>query len=127
MLALDGTILFQRRLCVPKIGDIREKILEEGHKSKYTIHPGTTKMYHDIKKMYWWPGMKKEIVEFVSKCLICQKVKIEHQKPYGLLQPLTIPDWKWDNIIMDLVVGLPKTKRKKLSSITLPLLHPITQ
>ena len=106
----DGIILFQGRNCVPKEGSLREKILEEAHKSKFTIHPGTTKMYQDLKKDYWWPGMKKEIADYVAKCLICQKVKIEHQRPSGRLQPLEIPEWKWDSISMDFVTGLPRTQ-----------------
>ena len=66
-------------------------------------------MYRDLKQIYWWPGMKKDIAEFVSQCLVCQKAKIEHQKPSGPLQPLEIPEWKWDSISMDFVMGLPRT------------------
>ena len=84
-------------------------ILEEGHRSKLSIHPGATKMYQDLKRIFWWPGMKKQIVEFVYACLTCQKSKIEHQKPAGKLQPLHIPEWKWDSIAMDFVCGLPRT------------------
>lgn len=73
------------------------------------MHPGTTKMYQDLKKYYWWPGMKRDIAEFLSRCLTCQKVKVEHQKPSGTLRPLEIPEWKWDAITMDFVTGLPRT------------------
>ena len=67
-------------------------------------------MYHDLKAMFWWPGMKNDVAEYVSKCLTCQKVKIEHQRPSGMLQPLEIPQWKWESIAMDFVSGLPMTR-----------------
>jgi hypothetical protein len=97
------------RVYVPDVPDLRKRILDEGHCSGLSIHPGATKMYQDLRKLFWWPGMKKEIAEFVYSCLICQKSKIEHQKPPGLLQPLSIPEWKWDSISMDFVSGLPRT------------------
>ena len=65
-------------------------------------------MYQDLKKMFWWPGMKADIVGFVNKCLTYQKVKIEHQKPAETLQPLEIPEWKWESISMDFAMGLPR-------------------
>ena len=107
----DGVIRFKGRLCVPTDEDLRSEILHEAHHSKYTIHPGVTKMYQDMKRMYWWQGMKRDVVSFIAKCLTCQQVKFEHQKPGGQLQPLDIPKWKWENITCDFVVGLPKTKR----------------
>ena len=107
--ASDGTILFQQRICVPSILGLRSKVLEEAHMSSFSIHPGSTKMYRNLKQVYWWPGMKRDIAEFVSQCLVCQKVKIEHQKPSGQLQPLEIPEWKWESISMDFVIGLPRT------------------
>ena len=76
---------FGDRVCVPDIAELRKSILEEGHRSGLSIHPGATKMYHDLKKLFWWPGIKKEIAKFVYACMICQKSKIEHQKPSGLL------------------------------------------
>nr|GEU43970.1 putative reverse transcriptase domain-containing protein [Tanacetum cinerariifolium] len=87
----------------------RDMIMHESHKSKYSIHPGSDKMYQDLKKLYWWPNMKADIATFVSKCLTCAKVKAEHQKPSGLLQQPKIPKWKWEKITMDFVSGLPKT------------------
>ncbi|MCI19158.1 retrotransposon protein, partial [Trifolium medium] len=107
----DGVILFEGRICVPNDEDIKRLILEEAYKSGFSIHPGSTKMYHDLKKDYWWPSMKTEIAEFVSRCIVCQQVKIEHQKPAGPLQPLEIPEWKWDHITMDFVVGLPSNQK----------------
>ena len=91
--------------------ELRKMILEEGHRSNLSIHPGATKMYQDLKMMFWWPNMKREVSEFVYACLVYQKTKIEHQRPSGKLQPLEIPQWKWDNISMDFVVGLPRTPR----------------
>ena len=88
----DGLIRFRQRICVPKGGNLKGQILEEAHKSKFSIHPGATKMYQDLKERFWWPGMKRDVAEYVAKCLTCQKVKIEHQKPAGMLQPLEIPE-----------------------------------
>ena len=88
---------------------MREQLLIEAHETPYSVHPGTTKMYQDLKKGYWWPGMKKDVVRFVEKCLTCQQVKAEHQRPAGTLQPLEIPEWKWEQITMDFVSGLPKS------------------
>ncbi|PNX67385.1 retrotransposon-related protein, partial [Trifolium pratense] len=76
-----------------------------------SIHPGVTKMYQDLKKLLWWPGMKRQISEFVYACLVCQKSKIEHQKPSGLLQPLFVPEWKWDSIAMDFVGVCPRLRK----------------
>jgi hypothetical protein len=98
-------------MCVPNNDEIKRLILEEAHKSGFSIHPGSTKMYHDLKKGYWWPNMKAEIAEFVSRCLVCQQVKVEHQKPGGLLQPLEVPEWKWEHITMDFVGALPRNQK----------------
>ncbi|MCI14361.1 retrotransposon protein, partial [Trifolium medium] len=100
---------YRGRVCVPDVPDLKKMILEEGHRSGLSIHPGVTKMYQDLKKLFWWSGMKRQISEFVYACLVCQKSKIEHQKPSGLLQPLFIPEWKWDSVAMDFVGGLPRT------------------
>lgn len=108
-LGLDGVVRLNDRICVPDDQELKRMILNEGHKSRLSIHPGTTKMYKDLKGMFWWSGMKRDIVNYVTSCLICQKVKIEHQKPSGMLQPLEIPVWKWDSISMDFVTGLPRT------------------
>ncbi|GKB24144.1 putative reverse transcriptase domain-containing protein [Tanacetum coccineum] len=82
--------------------------MHELHKSKYSIYPGSDKMYQDLKLLYW-PNMKADIATYVSKCLTCAKVKAEHQKPFGLLQQPEIPVWKWEIITMDFVSGLPRT------------------
>nr|GEX59008.1 putative reverse transcriptase domain-containing protein [Tanacetum cinerariifolium] len=86
-------------------------IMYESHKSKYSIHPGSDKMYQDMKKLYWWHNMKADIATYVSKYLTCAKVKAEHQKPSGLLVQPKIPEWKWDNITMDFVTKLPKSSQ----------------
>ena len=107
----DGSLRFKGRWCVPDGCDsLKKRLLNEAHNSKYSVHPGGDKMYLDLKGMFWWSGMKKNITEFVSKCLTCQKVKIEHRRPAGLLLPLQVPVWKWDDISMDFVLGLPRTK-----------------
>ncbi|GJY78997.1 DNA helicase [Tanacetum coccineum] len=100
------------RLCVPNNTKIQKALLSEAHSSPVSIHPGSTKMYQDLKQNFWWSGMKKDVAEFVAKCLTCQQVKIEHQRASGLLQQLEIPVWKWEKITMDLVTGLPRTLRK---------------
>nr|GEX19860.1 putative reverse transcriptase domain-containing protein [Tanacetum cinerariifolium] len=105
----DRTLCLNNRSWIPCFGDLRALIMHESHKSKYSIHSGSDKMYHDLKKLYWWPNMKVEIATHVSKCLICAKVKIEYQKPSGLLVQPEIPQWKWENITMDFVTKLPKT------------------
>ena len=90
----DGVLNFKGIICVPRIDDLIEKLLAESHGSQYSIHPGVTKMYRDLKQIYWWPGMKKDIAEFVAKYKNCQQVKYEHQRPAGLLQRMPIPQWK---------------------------------
>ena len=97
------------------IPELNRNILQEAHGSKFAVHPGNTKMYQDVKQTFWWPNMKREIAEFVSQCLHCQQVKAEHQRPPGLLQPLPIPEWKWEHISMDFVIGLPKTPKCMVS------------
>jgi len=79
-------------VCVPGVPELRREILKEGHKSSLSIHPRATKMYQDLRQMFWWPGMKREVNEFFLACLVCQKAKIEHQNPSGKLQPLEIPE-----------------------------------
>ncbi|GKD06504.1 putative reverse transcriptase domain-containing protein [Tanacetum coccineum] len=105
----NGTLCLNNKSWLPCYGDPRTLIMHESHKSKYFVHPGSNKMYQDMKKLYWWPNMKADIATYVSKCLTCLKVKVEHQKPSGLLVQPEIPQWKWDNITMDFVTKLPKT------------------
>nr|GFC54835.1 putative reverse transcriptase domain-containing protein [Tanacetum cinerariifolium] len=91
---LDGTRCFENRVCFPLFCGLRDLVMHESHKSKYFIRPGSDKMYQDLKPLYWWPNMKAYIATYVSKCLTCTKVKVEHQKPSGLLQQPEIPVWK---------------------------------
>ncbi|GJY90571.1 putative reverse transcriptase domain-containing protein [Tanacetum coccineum] len=107
----DGTLCLNGRSWLPCYGDLRTVIMHESHKSKYSIHSGSDKMYQDMKKLYWWPNMKADIATYVSKCLTCAKVKAEHQRPSGLLVQPKIPEWKWDNITMDFVTKLPKSSQ----------------
>jgi hypothetical protein len=106
----QGMLWYKKRIRVPEIKEIRESILREAHDSAYSIHPGSTKMYQDLKSRYWWYGIKRAIAEYVALCDNCQRVKAEPQRPVGLLQPLKIPEWKWKKISMDFIVGLPKTQ-----------------
>ena len=103
----QGTLWLKERICIPKDKEIRTQILREGHDSKYAIHPGCTKMYQDLKDRFWWKDMRTNIAEYVAKCDVCRRIKAEHQRPAGLLKPLDIPEWKWDDISMDFIVGLP--------------------
>jgi hypothetical protein len=97
------------RICVPSDKAIHKEILIEAHDSKYCIHPGSTKMYADMRKMFWWKDMKKDIAGHVARCDICNRVKAEHQRPASLLKPLDVPVWKWECISMDFIVGLPRS------------------
>ncbi|GJT81322.1 putative nucleotidyltransferase, ribonuclease H [Tanacetum coccineum] len=104
------SLYFMNRIWVPLVGSMRTMIMDKAHRSKYSVHPGANKMYHDLYDMYWWPGMKRDIATYVSKCLTCSKVKAEHQRPSGLLQQPEIPEWKWDKITMDFITKLPRSK-----------------
>lgn len=108
----DGSLRHGSRVCIPK-GALREEIMKEAHNSQYSIHPGARKMYKDLRNHVWWSGMKKDVARFTSSCLVCQQVKAERQRPGGLLQPLPIPEWKWEHITMDFVSGLPRTPSGK--------------
>ncbi|GJX05461.1 putative reverse transcriptase domain-containing protein [Tanacetum coccineum] len=106
----DESLCFMDRIWVPLVGGVRTVIMDEAHKSKNYMHPRADKMYHDLRDMYWWLGMKRDIATYVSKCLTCSKVKAEHQRPSGLLQQPEIPEWKWDKITMDFITKLPRSK-----------------
>nr|GEU29074.1 reverse transcriptase domain-containing protein [Tanacetum cinerariifolium] len=105
----NGIRYHDKRIWLPLYGGLRDLIMHESHKSKYSIHPGSTKMYQDLRKLYWWPNMKVDTATYVSQCLTCAKVKAEHLKPSGLLQQPEIPEWKWENVTMDFVTRLPRT------------------
>jgi hypothetical protein len=107
----QGTLWLKNRLCVPQDQQIHESILSEAHNSRYSIHPGCTKMYCDLRDRFWWTDMKSDIIAYVARCDTCQRVKAEHQRPAGLLQPLDILVWKWEDISMDFIVGLPRSQK----------------
>nr|GEV06481.1 putative reverse transcriptase domain-containing protein [Tanacetum cinerariifolium] len=108
----DGTRCIKNQSWLALFGNLRDLIMHESHKSKYSIHTSSDKMYHDLKKLYWWPNMKAIIAEYVGKCLTCSRVKAEFQKPSGLLVQPEIPIWKWERITMDFVMKLPKTSNE---------------
>ncbi|WVZ52959.1 hypothetical protein U9M48_003957 [Paspalum notatum var. saurae] len=97
----QGTVWYKNRICVPDVDSIKKLILSEAHDTAYSIHLGSTKMYHDLKERFWWYGMKRAVAEYVAVCDTCQR----------LLQPLNIPEWKWEEISMDFIVGLPRTQK----------------
>jgi hypothetical protein len=107
----QGVVWFNNCIVVPKNDEVRQQILNEAHLSRYSIHPGSTKMYHDLKQHYWCTKMKIEIARYVARCDTCRRVKAIHMKTAGPLQPLPIPTWKWEDIIMDFTVGLPRTAK----------------
>jgi hypothetical protein len=107
----DGVLWFKDRLVVPMDFELHRKIMDEAHCSRYSIHPGTNKMYQDLRKNFWWTRMKREIAKYVLECDTCRRIKEDHLRPARNLQPLSIPEWKWENICMDFIVGLPRTSR----------------
>ena len=108
----DDILRYQDRLCLRDVDDLQTKIIVETHVSKYSIHLGSTNMYHDLKQIYWWDGMKKDIADYVAKCPHCQLVKAEHLKSGGLTQIIEVSTFKWEVVNMDFVVGLLMTRRK---------------
>ena len=113
----QGLLLYKNRLYMPNIREIKFTVMDELHKIPYSGHLGYHKMITIIRKYFFWTNMKKEVVEYLvveylAHCLECQQVKVEHQHPVGLLQPLPILEWKWDTISMDFITGLPKNFRQ---------------
>ena len=104
-------VFFENRVVVPKNHHLRQLILKEAHESPLTIHPGSTKMYQDLRQRFWWTRMKREIAQFIANCDVCRRVKAEHQRPAGTLQPLAIPEWKWDKVGMDFITGFPRSRK----------------
>ena len=107
-----GFLYYKDRVCVTNDSELKKADLEKAHSGSFTMHSGSIKMHQDLKVSYRWFEMKRDVSEFVTKCMVCQKVKAEHQVPSGLLQPIRIPKWKWNRITMDFVVRLPLTRRK---------------
>ncbi|KAL0537309.1 hypothetical protein IC582_026286 [Cucumis melo] len=105
----DDGLTFDGCLCVPEDNAVKTELLTEAHSSPFTMHPISMKMYQDLRCAYWWRNMKREVADFVSRCLVCLQVKALRQKPAGLLQPLGVPEWKWESVSMDFITGLPRT------------------
>jgi hypothetical protein len=110
-----GILWFGDKLVVPKNPELRKKILEEAHLSKFSMHPGSNKICHDLRSLYWWTRMKMEIAKYISECDTCQRVKASHLKVADTLQPLPIPSWKWEDSCMNFIVGFPNTSRHHYS------------
>lgn len=109
-LADDGTLLLNGRIIVPDREGLRREILGLAHHTRFNIHPRSVKMYKDVKQYYHWPGLKRAVANWVAQCQTCQQVKAEHQVPAGLLRNLPIPEWKWESIAMDFIIGMSATK-----------------
>src|SRR4051812_17053397 len=107
----EGVLWYKRRLCVLADSKLKQDILKEAHDTIYSIHPGGTKMYQDFKEQFWCHKMKREIGSYIAKCDIYQRVKVGHQRPARLLQPLQIPQLKWDSIGMDFITAFPTCSR----------------
>ena len=106
---VNGSLLYRGWVVVPQLTDLREEILREFHCSRFVVHPGGTNMYQDLRRQYYWSGMKRHVGDFVRRCLTCQQVKAEHQKAAGLLQPLEVAERKWEHVTMDFVTHFPRT------------------
>jgi hypothetical protein len=107
----QDVLWFDDRLIVPKNRELKNKLMDEAHLYKLSIHPESGKMYQELKPRYWWTKMKKEIAAYVARCDTCCRVKAIHMKPASLLQPLSVSSWKWDDISMDFILGLPTTQK----------------
>src|SRR3954467_10856147 len=113
-IAGDGALYFKGRLVVPckeENLNMTRKVMKEAHDTPLCIHPGSTKMYQDIRQRFWWSNMKQDIARYVAECDVCRRIKAEHQRPAGTLQPISIPEWKWDHVEMDFVTGFPKSQK----------------
>jgi hypothetical protein len=108
----DEILMYRGIIYVPNSQELKNLILREMHNVPYAGHPGYQKTIAAVKSQYYWPGMKKEVADFIAKCLECQKVKAEHRHPAGLLQPLPIPEWKWEVVTMDFITKLPRTNKQ---------------
>ena len=108
----DGSLRYRGWVVVPQSTVLREEILREFHYSRFFVHPGGTKMYQDFRHQNYWSGMKRHVGYFVRRCLTCQQVKVEHQKPAGVLHPLEVAEWKWEHVTMDFVTYSPRTQQR---------------
>ena len=98
------------RLVLPESTELRKELFDEAYRARYTVHPGATKMYKDLRRTFWGKNLRRDVAIYVSRCFTCQQVKAEHQRPAGVLQPLAVPEWKWSKISMDFIIGLPRSR-----------------
>jgi hypothetical protein len=108
----DILLMHKNRIYVPSSGELRNLVLKEMHDVPYAGHPGYQKTITAVRIELFWPGMKKDVADYIARCMECQKVKVEHRHLAGLLQPLPIPEKKWEVITMDFITGLPRTNKK---------------
>ncbi|KAA0036559.1 pol protein [Cucumis melo var. makuwa] len=108
---LNDPYLVEKRRLVEAGQDsaVKTELLTEAHSSPFTMHPGSTKMYQELRCVYWWRNMKREMADFVSRCLVFQQVKTSRQRPARLFHLLSVPGWKWESVSMDFITGLPRT------------------
>ena len=109
----DGLLTYKGRIYIPKVAYLRRMVMDEIHQAPYSSHPGYQKTIATARKQYFWLGIKKDMVEYISRCMKFQQVKVEHQHPGGLLQPFPVPEWKWEVISMDFITGLTMTWRQQ--------------
>jgi hypothetical protein len=108
----DGILLFQNNIYVPNSQELRNLVLKEMHNVPYVGHLGYQKIITDVRGQYFWPGMKKDVTNYLARCMECQKVKAKHRHPTGLLQPFPIPEWKWEVVTIDFITKLLRTTRQ---------------
>ena len=107
-----GLLTYKNIIYIPNLANLRTMVMDEIHQAPCSGHPGYQKTIAIARRQYFWPGMKKDMAEYISRCMKCQQVKVEHRHPVGLLQPLPVPEWKWEVISMDFITGLPMTWRQ---------------
>jgi hypothetical protein len=112
-LDINGLLRFKNRLYILDSSELKLTMLDEVHKKPYFGHPRYQKMVTTLRKLFYWPNMKGKTIEYLSKCQYCQQLKDEHQHPAGLLQPLHVPEWKWETISLDFIIGLPRTQKQE--------------
>jgi hypothetical protein len=111
-LETDKTLMYKNKICIPNVQDLKIMILHEMHNVPYVGHPGYQKTVATFKSHYFWLGMKRDMAEYITRCMECQKVKDEHRHPAGLLQPLPIPEWKWEVVTMNFIIGFPRKSKQ---------------
>lgn len=104
-------LTFRNRIYIPNQNSVKQLLLDEFHSKSYAAHPVYQKLLTTIRRSYLWPGLRKDVAKYLSKCLECELVKENHEHPIGILQSLPIPEWKWETITLDFIIGLPCTKK----------------